>query len=110
MVLFEKNYEGVAIIKKIRGIPYLDKIAVAKTSEGTGLGRSLWQKVADLYPKMVWRSTPTNPLSSFYLRECDGCMKFPKWIVYWRNLEEFEIMPVVKKTLEIRSTLRQRDE
>jgi hypothetical protein len=110
MVLFEKNYEGVAIIKKIRGIPYLDKIAVAKTSEGTGLGRSLWQKVADLYPKLVWRSTPVNPLSSFYLRECDGCMKFPKWIVYWRNLEEFEIMPIVKKTLEIRSTLRQRDE
>ncbi|NBV84216.1 hypothetical protein EBR57_08890, partial [bacterium] len=102
MVLVEKNYEGVAIIKKIRGIPYLDKIAVAKTSEGTGLGRSLWQKVAEQYPKLVWRSTPVNPLSSFYLRECDGCMKFPKWIVYWRNLEEGEIFPIVKKILEIR--------
>lgn len=110
MVLIEKNYEGVAIIKKIRGIPYLDKIAVAKTSEGTGLGRSLWQKVVEQYPKLVWRSTPVNPLASFYLRECDGCMKFPKWTVYWRDLDESEIFPMVKKILDIRSTMRQPDE
>ncbi|NBV43043.1 hypothetical protein EBR96_09800, partial [bacterium] len=65
MIFVEKDYEGVAIIKKVRGIPYLDKIAVATTEEGTGLGRSLWQKVAEMYPKLIWRSLPTNPLSSF---------------------------------------------
>jgi acetylglutamate kinase len=109
MILFEKNYEGVAIIKKVRGIPYLDKIAVAKTSEGTGLGRSLWQKVFELYPKLIWRSAPSNPMASFYLRECDGCIKFAKWHVYWRNLEDHEIFPAVKKVVEIRSTMRQKD-
>jgi|GEM_PF-1096682 len=110
MVVYEKNYEGVAIIKKVKGIPYLDKIAVDKTEEGTGLGRSLWQKVAELYPKLIWRATTVNPLNSFYLRECDGCMKFSKWIVYWRNLDEADILPAVRKVLEVRTTMRVRDE
>ncbi len=109
MILIEKNYEGVAIIKKVRGIPYLDKIAVAKAAEGTGLGRSLWQKVFELYPKLIWRSTPINPMATFYLKECDGCLKYPKWHVYWRNLDDHEIFSAVRKVIEIRSTMRQRD-
>jgi acetylglutamate synthase len=105
MIFYEKDYEGVAIIKNLKGIPYLDKLAVSPISEGTGLGKSLWLAIAKAYPKLIWRASPKNPLNSFYLRECQGCMKFPKWQVYWRNLDEEEILPAVKRVLEIRSTM-----
>lgn len=105
MVFYEKDYEGVAIIKNLKGIPYLDKLAVSPISEGTGLGKSLWVAIAKAYPKLIWRASPKNPLNSFYLRECDGCMKFPKWQVYWRELDEEEILPAVKRVLDIRSTM-----
>jgi hypothetical protein len=105
MIFYEKDYEGVAIIKNLKGIPYLDKLAVSPISEGTGLGKSLWLALSNAYPKLIWRSSPKNPLNSFYLRECHGCMKFPKWQIYWRNLEEEEILPSVKRVLDIRSTM-----
>jgi hypothetical protein len=105
MIFYEKDYEGVAIIKNLKGIPYLDKLAVSPISEGTGLGKSLWIAISKAYPKLIWRASPKNPLNNFYLRECQGCMKFPKWHVYWRNLDEEDVLPAVKRVLEIRSTM-----
>lgn len=105
MIFYEKDYEGVAIIKNLKGIPYLDKLAVSPISEGTGLGKSLWVTISNAYPKLIWRASPKNPLNSFYLRECHGCIKFPRWHVYWRHLDEAEILPSVKRVLEIRSTM-----
>ncbi len=98
-IIYEKNYEGIAIMQEINEIPYLDKFAVAKACEGTGLGKSLWLKVCQRFPQMIWRATPENSMNSFYLRECDGCIKFPEWHVYWRNLEEKDILPSVHAVL-----------
>lgn len=104
-IYYEKNYEGVAIIQEIGEVPYLDKFAVSKLCEGTGLGKSLWIKVIDKFPSLIWRATPENPLNSFYLRECEGCLKYPTWHVYWRGLEEHDIFPTVKQVLEKPKTL-----
>ncbi len=106
LIVYEKNYEGVAIVKLIHGIPYLDKIAVTKAAEGTGLGGTLWAKIVEQYPTLVWRSTTSNPMNSFYFRQCHGCIKGSKWIVYWRNLNESLILEVVHRINAIRSTLR----
>jgi len=105
-IVYEKHYEGVAIVKMVRGIPYLDKIAVTKAAEGTGLGRTLWNKISEQYPTLVWRSTIVNPMNAFYFRECDGCLKGTRWIVYWRNLPEDAILPMVHHVSHIPPTLR----
>jgi acetylglutamate synthase len=104
-VIYQKDYEGVAIIQDINGLPYLDKFAVAKIYEGTGLGKSLWQKMSRKYTKLAWRATPSNSLNKFYMRECDGCLKFPDWIVYWKGLDESEIFPTAQLILKKKPTL-----
>ncbi len=104
-VIYQKDYEGIAIIQDLNGIPYLDKFAVDKIYEGTGLGKSLWQKITRKYDKLVWRATPSNSLNSFYMRECDGCLKFEHWTVYWRGLDESEIFSTAKLAYNKPSTL-----
>jgi len=96
-VFYQKDYEGVAIVQDINGIPYLDKFAVAKICEGTGLGKSLWLKVSEKFPQLIWRSTPSNPLNNFYMRECDGCMKFEDWHVFWRDVPQKNLLDLIRK-------------
>jgi bifunctional N-acetylglutamate synthase/kinase len=96
-IMYQKDYEGIAIIQDIAGIPYLDKFAVSKIHEGTGLGKSLWNAITKTYPQLIWRSTPQNPFNSFYMRECDGCIKYPDWIIYWRQLPEDKILKIASK-------------
>ena len=104
-IIYQKEYEGVAIVQEITGIPYLDKFAVGKLFEGTGLGTTLWQKVCRKYPKLVWRAHPKNPLNRFYLRECDGCIKDDAWHVYWRQLNWQEIRKVVPLVIQRKPSL-----
>jgi hypothetical protein len=95
---YEKDYEGIAIVQDLEGVPYLDKFAVAKIAEGTGLGKSLWQKMNRKYAELIWRATPQNPMNSFYLRECDGCFKTEKWNVFWTGIspqKALELLPFV---------------
>ncbi len=91
-VIYQKDYEGIAIITHIDNIPYLDKFAVAKFRQGTGLGKSLWTKVIEKYPRLIWRAKPRNPLNIFYMKNCHGLIKDPRWYVYWRNLKRKEIL------------------
>ncbi len=104
-VVYQKEYEGVAIIQEVAGVAYLDKFAVGKLYEGTGLGKTLWQKICRQYPKLVWRANPSNSLNRFYLRECDGCMKFDTWHVYWRQLDWQDIRKVVPLVLNRKPSL-----
>ncbi|MGE4169274.1 MAG: hypothetical protein AB7F28_00970 [Candidatus Margulisiibacteriota bacterium] len=104
-IYYEKDYEGIAILQTLNGIPYLDKFAVAKVVEGTGLGKSLWQKMIKSCPKLIWRATRVNPMNSFYMRECDGFMKYEDWYVFWRGLGEKEIFPCLHRMLKKPRTL-----
>ncbi len=94
-IFYQKDYEGVAIIKKINNVPYLDKFAVAKFRQGTGLGKSLWLKLIKKYPQLIWRATPENTFNLFYMKNCDGFMKFPNWNVYWTKVKDKQILSTV---------------
>lgn len=104
-IIYDKNYEGVAIIKDVDGIPYLDKLAVAKHRQETGLGGCLWSEVVKKYPKLTWRATPQNPFNAFYFKQCTGCMKFSNWNVFWINLKKEEVFGVVKNILNLPTTM-----
>ena len=40
--------------------------------------------------------TETNFDRCFQLMECDDASLFHKWIIHWRDLVEFEIVPVIE--------------
>ncbi len=104
-VFYQEDYEGVAIMKEINGIPYLDKFSVARFRQGTGLGKSIWNKVIKKYPKLIWRAAVDNPFNVTYMKNCDGMIKNPQWCVYWRNLSHDEIMSSVKLVLDKEMTM-----
>lgn len=104
-VFYEKEYEGVAIINEINGMPYLDKFAVAKSYQGTGLGKSLWDRVIKEYPKLIWRSSADNSINTFYTKLCDGVIKNCEWNFYWKNLSNNEIMSTIDLVIKKKKTL-----
>jgi len=104
-VLCQKDYEGVAIIKEVNGLPYLDKFGVAKHCQGTGLGKSLWEELDKKYNKLVWRAFACNGANSFYDKQCDGFVKKGNWKVYWKGLCEKEIIPSVEAVAEKQATM-----
>lgn len=103
-IFYQRDYEGIAILKQINNIPYLDKFAVAKFRQGTGLGKSLWSKLTEKYPRLIWRAKPDNPLNTFYMKHCDGMVKNPRWYVYWRNLEPGTMLPNLDAVINKRET------
>ncbi len=104
-VLYQKDCEAVAIIKEANELPYLDKFAVAKHCQGTGLGKSLWEELDKKYSKLVWRALACNGANSFYDKQCDGFVKKGKWKVYWKGLCEKEIMQSVEAVAEKQATM-----
>ena len=104
-VFYEKNYEAVAILKKVNGIPYLDKLAVAKFRQGTGLSKSLWNNVVKNHKSMVWRAHAENPFNPTYMKVCDGVIKGKEWHFYWINIKEEDIIPTMNKVISKEKTL-----
>ncbi|MCX8158089.1 MAG: hypothetical protein N3D73_00275 [Candidatus Diapherotrites archaeon] len=89
-VVYQKDFEGAAIIKKIGNFYYLDKFVVDVPYQGTGLGKSLWETIIRKYHKIMWRARKNNKINSFYIKECDGLIKKNNWIIYWKNIREEE--------------------
>ena len=102
---YEKDYGGVALLKEIDGIPYLDKFAVAKHLQGTGLGESIWTEMINKYPKLIWRAKTGNPCNSFYHDQCHGMKKSDGWNFYYINLSDDEIIPCYEKVISKKETL-----
>ena len=67
---------------------YLDKFAVLDEAQGEGLGRAVWQVMRDETPRLFWRSRRGNPVNAFYFAECDGCLKQPRWKVFWYGFDD----------------------
>jgi acetylglutamate kinase len=84
LVLTEEEFAGG------ERVPHLDKFAVADDAQGEGLGRAAWQVMRAQVPKLFWRSRPDNPVNDFYIDESDGCIKGPRWNVYWYGLTSFD--------------------
>lgn len=104
-IIYEKNYDGAAIIKTINSIPYLDKFAVSKACQGTGLGKSIWAEVVSKYPRMILRAAKDNPANSFYYRNCEGMVKKSEWNIYWNNIRDDELFSAIEAVEEKKVTL-----
>jgi acetylglutamate synthase len=51
------------------------------------------------FPNIVWRSRADNQFNAFYEKECDGQVKAGKWTIFWKGVEDFEIIGRAVKRL-----------
>jgi len=78
---------AIMLTREEEGI-YLDKFAVLDEAQGEGLGRAVWQVMRGQTPRLFWRSRRGNPVNAFYFAECDGCLKQPRWKVFWYGFDD----------------------
>ena len=84
-VLFFKGFMGVAIMKVINSVIYLDKLAILPEYRGKGLGRVLLNEIAQIYDSFVWRSGLDNPYNEFYIEFSSGYRQVGGWCIFWKN-------------------------
>lgn len=89
-----ENYRAALILTRetlggVARIAYLDKFAVFEDAQGEGLGRAGWQVMRAENPALFWRSRHGNGVNEFYVNEADGCIKQPRWNVFWYGLQSF---------------------
>ncbi|WP_140908545.1 acetylglutamate kinase [Cognatiluteimonas lumbrici] len=82
-----EHYRTAIILTREDAGIYLDKFAVLDEAQGEGLGRAVWQVMRERTPRLFWRSRRGNPVNPFYFAECDGCLKQPRWKVFWYGFE-----------------------
>jgi acetylglutamate kinase len=87
-IYVSENYRAAMILVEEGGLPYLDKFAVLDDAQGEGLGRAVWQVMREENPQLFWRSRHGNPVNHFYYAESDGCIKQPRWKVFWYGIGE----------------------
>jgi acetylglutamate kinase len=95
----EESYRGAAIVTDTAVAPYLTKFAVDRQAQGEGLGGEIWSLVTRDYPAFFWRSRPANPITSWYVKQCDGLVRFSEWHVFWRGLPVETIDPAIRYAL-----------
>lgn len=65
------DYEGAVLMtketvgNKNASHYYLDKFAIAPTSQGIGLTDILWKRMCDAYPELLWRSRQDNGVNKW---------------------------------------------
>ena len=85
-----ENYRAAVILTDVNGTVYLDKFAVLEDAQGEGLGRAVWLVMRDETPALFWRSRHDNPVNAFYHQEADGCIKQPRWTVFWIGIDNLD--------------------
>ena len=102
-VIIAGEYEGGAIltwetppgadpISSARMVPYLDKFAVLKRSQGAGGVADIVFRamVRNCFPTGVcWRSRKDNPVNKWYFERARGTWKMPgtNWTMFWTTEE-----------------------
>lgn len=104
-VLICGDYSGVAIIKKLAGIDYLDKLAVEPSAQGAGVGGRLWESIRGECGSLIWRASAENPANGWYLRSSDGAARAGKWIVYWYGMDAGTASGLVPLAASLPSTM-----
>ena len=94
-IYVSENYRAAMILSMEdvdhkQGLPYLDKFAVLDDAQGEGLGRAVWQVMREEHPQLFWRSRHGNPVNHFYYAESDGCIKQPRWKVFWYGIDDLD--------------------
>jgi hypothetical protein len=95
----EEGYRGIAVVRQTKVGPYLTKFAVDRQAQGDGIGTELWAVLTRDFPAFFWRSRPTNPITPWYAKQCDGMVRLPDWHVFWRGLPLAGIQPAVEHAL-----------
>ncbi|HVZ74744.1 MAG TPA: hypothetical protein VHJ20_20315 [Polyangia bacterium] len=95
----EENYQGIAVVRATPVAPYLTKFAVDRQAQGEGIGTELWSLLTRDFPAFYWRSRPANPITPWYVKQCDGLARFPEWHVFWRGLPPAAINWAVEQAL-----------
>jgi acetylglutamate kinase len=85
-IYLEEGFRGIAVVRNTKVAPYLTKFAVDRQAQGEGIGTELWSVLARDFPTFFWRSRPANPITPWYVKQCDGLERFPEWHVFWRGL------------------------
>ncbi|MDQ2701748.1 MAG: acetylglutamate kinase [Pseudomonadota bacterium] len=83
-----ENYRAAVVLTSESEGIYLDKFAVLDDAQGEGLGRAVWQVMREQVPRLFWRSRRGNAVNPFYFAECDGCIKQPRWKVFWYGFDD----------------------
>ncbi|TPX60207.1 amino-acid N-acetyltransferase [Powellomyces hirtus] len=91
-IIVAGNYDGAAIVTqepdpfdRSNTLPYLDKFAVAPTSQGIGVADILWKQLRKQYPNLSWRSRASNPVNKWYFERCEGNLRLHDsvWQLFW---------------------------
>ena len=101
-VIIAGEYEGGALLtwelppgvpddgspeSRARMVPYLDKFAVLKRSQGGSSADLVFKAmVRDCFPRGVaWRSRKNNPVNKWYFERSSGTWKLPNtgWTMFW---------------------------
>jgi hypothetical protein len=95
-IYLEEGFRGIAVMRHTKVAPYLTKFAVDRQAQGEGIGTELWSVLARDFPTFFWRSRPANPITPWYVKQCDGLERFPEWHVFWRGLPVSAIEPAIE--------------
>jgi acetylglutamate synthase len=98
-IYLEDGYLGAALVGQKAVAPYLSKFAVEREAQGDGIGSEIWSLLTRDYPTFFWRAQPSNPICSWYAKQCDGLARFPEWHVFWRGLPPEKIQPAIEYCL-----------
>jgi acetylglutamate kinase len=94
-----ESYRAAAIVSELDEFVYLDKFAIDETARGEGLARTVWDHMVRDHPELVWRSRGDNDFNTFYEKEADGSVKVGRWVVFWKGIDDFEVVGRAVKRL-----------
>jgi hypothetical protein len=100
-IYLEESYLGAALLANTEVAPYLGKFAVDREAQGEGIGGEIWSLLTRDFPVFFWRARPSNPICSWYTKQCDGLARFPDWHVYWRGLPPEKIPAAIAYCLAL---------
>jgi acetylglutamate kinase len=104
-VIIDKNYRGMAVVRKVDDMYYLDKFCVSEEAQGQGIGQEIWLHLMNKYSCLFWRARRENPVNNWYFQKADGCLKLGKWILFWINLRQSQIEKAIEYVSVLDETL-----
>ncbi|HJQ75864.1 MAG TPA: acetylglutamate kinase [Acidimicrobiia bacterium] len=94
-----ESYRAAAVVAELDEFVYLDKFAIDETARGEGLARTVWDHMVRDHPRLVWRSRADNQINAFYDKEADGTVTVNHWAIFWRGIDDFEVIGRAVKRL-----------
>lgn len=93
----------------LAGLPYLDKFAVDRMSQGEKLGEQLWSGLTQFERSFCWRSRASNRTNGWYFNKSDGCWRVDgaggiEWCVFWRGLDKEQVELALEMVPQLPST------